>query len=201
MLRTVQRLVLARVTSGSTLRTLQTLVLALVVALATASSAAAFAPESALRAHHNFSQTRVGPLTTQPPEAHQQNTLGYGEVASDASLAAEGAAPVAEGAFSRVVGFTERNLQKGFSKHGADFGLGGNWNPSRAAEFSRAVNQQINAAGVEAIEGTYRGASVTHLLNPSTGLNVIVDGAGNFVSGWRLGAEQLQSDLSTGRLF
>jgi hypothetical protein len=74
------------------LRTLQTLVLVLVAALATATSAAAFAPESALRAFHDFLQPSVGALAAQPREAHQQNALGYGEVASDASLAAEGAA-------------------------------------------------------------------------------------------------------------
>jgi hypothetical protein len=72
------------------LRTLQTLVLALVATLATASSATAFAPETALGASHDHPQPRVGPLATRPREAHQQNTRGYGDVASDASLAAEG---------------------------------------------------------------------------------------------------------------
>ena len=79
----------------------------------------------------------------------------------------------AEGAFSRIVGFTERNLQKGFQKHGADFGLKGNWNPGRAGDFSRAVNQHINDPAVRAITGTYRGNPVTHFVNPGTGLNVI----------------------------
>ncbi len=32
-------------------------------------------------------------------------------------------------------------------------------------------------------------------------LNVIADPAGNYMSGWRLGAEQLESVLTTGRLF
>jgi hypothetical protein len=70
------------------LRSLQTLVLAMIAALAIASSATAFAPKTALRAHHDFSPARVGALATQQREAHQQNTLGYGDVASDASLAA-----------------------------------------------------------------------------------------------------------------
>lgn len=107
----------------------------------------------------------------------------------------------AEGAFSRVLGFTQRNLQKGFTKHGADLGLTGNWNPARAADFSRAVNQHINAPGVRAITGTYRGNPATHFLDPRTGVNVIADPAGNYVSGWKLGAEQLESVLTTGRLF
>jgi hypothetical protein len=106
-----------------------------------------------------------------------------------------------QGAFSRILGFTERNLQKGFTKHGADFGMTGNWNPSRAADYSRAVNQHINAPGVRSITGTYRGNPVTHYVDPNTGLNVIADQAGNYVSGWRLSAEQLESVLTTGRLF
>jgi len=92
-------------------------------------------------------------------------------------------------------------LQKGFMKHGADFGLSGKWNPGRAGEFSRAIHQHVNAGGTRAIQGTYRGNAVTHYLDPSTGLNVMADPAGNYVSGWRLGADQLRSVLSTGRLY
>jgi len=48
--------------------------------------------------------------------------------------------------------------------------------------------------------GTYRGNPVTHYLDPSTGLNVIVDPAGVFVSGWKLGPAQLQNALTHGGL-
>jgi RHS repeat-associated protein len=105
------------------------------------------------------------------------------------------------GQASRILQFTERGLQKGFTKHGADFGLAGNWNPARASEFRSTINQFINSEGVQTITGTYRGNPVMHYLNPSTGLNVMVDMSGNYVSGWRLGAEQLQSVLSNGRLW
>jgi len=123
------------------------------------------------------------------------SAAGLGVVARILGGAARGA-----GATSRVLGFTERNLQKGFTKHGADFGLTGNWNPSRAADFSRAVNQHINDPLVEAIEGTYRGAPAMHYFNPATGVNVIADPAGNFVGGWRLGAEQMENLMRTGEL-
>ncbi|WP_374109396.1 colicin D domain-containing protein [Anaeromyxobacter sp. SG17] len=63
------------------------------------------------------------------------------------------------------------------------------------------LNQHINRPGVRAITGTYRGNPVTHYLDPQTGLNVIADPAGNYVSGWRLGAEQVESVLTNGRLF
>jgi pyocin large subunit-like protein len=91
--------------------------------------------------------------------------------------------------------------QKFFTKHGADFGLKGNWNLGSTADASRTIHQHINNPAVRAIEGTYRGNSVTHFVDPKTGLNIVADSAGNFVSGWRLGAEQLQSVLTTGRLF
>jgi hypothetical protein len=115
-------------------------------------------------------------------------------------VAASGVAG-AEGAASRVLGFTARNLQKGFTKHGADFGLKGNWKPSRAADFSRTINQHINDPVVTAIEGTYRGAPATHYFNPATGVNVIADLAGNYVSGWRLGVEQMENLFRSGAVW
>ena len=58
----------------------------------------------------------------------------------------------------------------------------------------------VRSGSVKAITGTYRGNAVTHYLNPSTGLNVITDPAGKFVSGWKLSAGQLQNVLSHGGL-
>ena len=107
----------------------------------------------------------------------------------------------AAGAFSRILTATPRQLQKGFAKHGADFGLAGDWNPGRAADFSRAVNRHINDPGVQAVSGTYRGQAVTHYVNPRTGLNVVAGPSGNYISGWQLSSEQLRSVLSSGRLF
>ena len=66
--------------------------------------------------------------------------------------------------------------------------------------FDRARSSSDNPT-VRAIEGTYRGKRVTHFVDANTGLNVIADQSGKFVSGWRLGAEHLQSVLTTGRLF
>jgi hypothetical protein len=100
-----------------------------------------------------------------------------------------------------AVSISDRNLQKVFGKHGSDFGLTGNWNPSRAAEVRSAILNHLNSPGVQRISGTYRGMKVTHVVDPTTGLNVILDEAGNFVGGWKLGAEQLASVLQSGRLF
>lgn len=105
----------------------------------------------------------------------------------------------ASGQTSTVLLRTARQLQAKF-KHAAAFGVLGNYSKANAAAFSRALHQHINSTGVRAIEGTYRGNPVTHHLDPLTGLNVMADPAGNFISGWRLSAEQLQNVLTHGGL-
>ena len=94
-----------------------------------------------------------------------------------------------------------KGLQKVFDKHGAHFGLSGNWNPSRAADVLNAIKNHMGAAGTKIVDGTYRGQSVFHHVDSATGLNVITDLNGKFIGGWKLGLEQLESVLTTGRLF
>jgi hypothetical protein len=103
------------------------------------------------------------------------------------------------GAASRVLLRTPEQLQAKF-KHAADFGVTGNYSKAKAVEFSQAIHQHVNSPGVRMIQGTYRGQSVTHFLDPSSGLDVIVDPAGTFISGWRLNTAQLQNVLSHGGL-
>jgi hypothetical protein len=74
----------------------------------------------------------------------------------------------------------------------------GNYSKANAAEFSRAIHQHVNSPGVRTIQGTYHKVPVTHYLDPSRGLDVIADPAGNFISGWRLSAGQLKNVLSMG---
>ncbi len=100
-----------------------------------------------------------------------------------------------------LIGASTRGLQKFFGKHGADFGLKGNWNPGRVAETLDAIKAHMAAAGTKAVPGTYRGDKVFHYVNPSTGLNVTVDLNGNLVSGWKLSGEQLESVINSGKLF
>jgi len=59
----------------------------------------------------------------------------------------------------------------------------------------------INSPSTRTIDGFYRGNPVTHYLDEAAGLNVIADPAGNFVSGWRLGPEQMEGVLTSGRLW
>ena len=95
--------------------------------------------------------------------------------------------------------YSSKQLQAKF-KHAADFGVAGNYSKANATNFSRALNQHINSSTVTKTAGTYRGNPVTHYLDASTGLNVIVDPAGVFVSGWKLGPAQLQNVLTHGGL-
>jgi RHS repeat-associated protein len=105
------------------------------------------------------------------------------------------------GQSSKILEASTRQLNKLFSKHGADLGLEGAWNASQASQVRSVLNQHINSEGVRSIAGTYRGQAVTHYVNPTTGVNVMSSGANSFVGGWKLSAEQLQSVLSTGRLY
>ncbi|UOB16287.1 colicin D domain-containing protein [Abyssalbus ytuae] len=100
---------------------------------------------------------------------------------------------------SKILFSSFKQLQKKF-KHAADFGISGNFNPSNIIKYRLAINQHINSAGTRVIEGTYRGEKVLHYVNPSTGLNVISKKNGEFLSGWKLGAEQLNHVLSHGGL-
>jgi RHS repeat-associated protein len=100
---------------------------------------------------------------------------------------------------SSVLLNTSRKLQAKF-KHAGDFGVMGNYSKSNAGKFSSAINQHINSAGIQTINGTYRGQSVIHYLNPNTGLNVISSPTGQFISGWKLNPTQLQNVLQHGGL-
>jgi hypothetical protein len=183
-------------------RSLQTLVLALLATLTTASGAAAFAPKTALRAHHDFSPRRVGLLAQQLREVHWQNSLEYGELASDASLASRAGPQVLRSvgaAANRVVNFGGRQLQSKFG-HAVDFGISGPWNKGAAEAFEAALQSHVDDAATMIIKGTYRGQEVVHFVNPSTGLNVMKGIDDAFISGWRLSAEQLQNVLARGSL-
>jgi RHS repeat-associated protein len=100
---------------------------------------------------------------------------------------------------SKVMLNSSRQLQSKF-KHAADFGVIGNYSKASASKFSSALNQHINSSSVTAIQGTYRGTPVIHHVDKSTGLNVITDRAGTFISGWKLSPDQLANILTHGGL-
>jgi hypothetical protein len=95
--------------------------------------------------------------------------------------------------------FSDIQLQKKY-KHAEDFGLPKNFNSQNAKAFQNAINNHIGSGKTVKIEGTYRGDPVTHYLDPTTGLNVISDKSGNFISGFKLNPAQLQNVKKRGSL-
>ncbi len=83
---------------------------------------------------------------------------------------------------SNILFNSTSQLQSKF-KHAADFGVTGPANKSSLAQFCSALNQHINSPDIKTIQGTYHKNPVTHHVDPSTGLNVMTDPAGNFISG------------------
>ena len=100
---------------------------------------------------------------------------------------------------NRTIEIAARQLQRKF-KHAEDFGVVGSYNPQNGSLFGQAIERHMQSGATRAVPGTYRGQSVTHFVNPETGLNVIRGADGQFVSGWRLGPEQLRSVLERGSL-
>jgi hypothetical protein len=100
---------------------------------------------------------------------------------------------------ARAISFDRPQLQHAF-KHAQDFGILGNPNNDTLAQFQSALESQVTAAATSMIQGSYRGNPVTHFLDPNTGLNVIRDAQGNFMSGWKLSAQQTAHVSSTGKL-
>lgn len=95
--------------------------------------------------------------------------------------------------------FSAQQLQKKF-KHAADFGVKGNANGANLVKFREAIERHVADPATHMINGTYRGQPVTHHVNPTTGVNVIKDAAGNFLSGWKLNPAQLHNVLTRGSL-
>lgn len=114
-------------------------------------------------------------------------------------LPAKSTSPSVPGNAEATVQWASKQLQKKW-KHAGDFGLSGNFSKANAAKFREAMHKHIDSPGVRRISGTYHKAPVTHHLDPTTGLNVMSDAAGNFISGWKLSSSQLQNVLTHGGL-
>ena len=99
----------------------------------------------------------------------------------------------------RNINISPTALQKKF-KHAKDFGVDGNYSSAHAVKFQQKILNHVSDATTKVIEGTYRGDPVRHYLDPRTGLNVVKDVEGNFVTGWKLSPAQLNHVLTTGAL-
>lgn len=105
------------------------------------------------------------------------------------------------GNISRSIAISAKRLQKKW-KHAKDFGVSGNFNKANAERYRKAIDDHVKNTNTVPIPGEYtRGnIQVVHYLDKTTGVNVMKDLDGNFVSGWKLSTEQLNNVLKTGKL-
>jgi hypothetical protein len=95
---------------------------------------------------------------------------------------------------------TRSQVEKKFDKHAEDFGVTAPRGRAGFDEFEQAVRSQIQDPATLHINGTYRGDPAIINYNPNTGLAVIQNPSGEFVSGWRLSPEQAMNVLQRGSL-
>lgn len=106
---------------------------------------------------------------------------------------------ILNGQSSKIVLSTEKQLQSKF-KHAEDFNILGNYNPTNTKKYQHAINKHINAKSTKEIEGTYRGNKVIFHIDPKTGLTVLQEPNGKFLSGWKLRPNQIRNVLERGKL-
>jgi hypothetical protein len=99
----------------------------------------------------------------------------------------------------RSIRFPMRQLQHAF-KHARRFGVQGAMTRTTLEAFRFALMRHVSSASTQVLKGSYRNLPVTHFVDRYTGLNVMRRSNGEFLSGWKLSAEQLRHVLSTGRL-
>jgi hypothetical protein len=98
-----------------------------------------------------------------------------------------------------VVTAAPSQLQKKF-KHAGDFGVAGTPNRATLQAFADAIRNHVQSPATQRIIGTYRGDPVHIFVDTATGLAVITDLAGNFITGWKLSGQQLWHVLNGGKL-
>lgn len=94
---------------------------------------------------------------------------------------------------------TAKQLQKKF-KHAGDFGVAGTGTKEQLVQFEAALLSHVADMNTLHIDGSFRGDAAILHVDASTGLAVITDKSGIFISGWRLSGQQLQYALTTGKL-
>jgi hypothetical protein len=99
----------------------------------------------------------------------------------------------------RMIAVMPNQLIKKF-KHAVDFGIAGALNSKNLYLFKRAIESHVSDPTVYSMEGSFRGMSVIHYVHPKTGINVIKDRDGAFISGWKLNPLQLKSVLKSQQL-
>ena len=84
----------------------------------------------------------------------------------------------------------DRQIQRKYGKHAADFGIVGHYTPQTAEQFRQALKDFVDQPDTLKVQGTYRGQPVTFYTDPSYGKVVLVSPGGEYVSGWTLNTDQ-----------
>jgi peptidoglycan hydrolase-like protein with peptidoglycan-binding domain len=82
-------------------------------------------------------------------------------------------------------------LQSKF-KHAKDFGIQGNQNKHSLQAYQKALEMHIKSPDTKIIKGTYLRQPATHYYNEKTGLNIIRNDKGEFLSSWKLSERQIE---------
>ena len=91
---------------------------------------------------------------------------------------------------SKDIIWPDRQIQRKYDKHAADFGIVGHYTPQTAGQLKQALKDFVDQPDTLKIQGTYRGQPVTFYTDPSYGKVVLVSPGGDYVSGWTLNADQ-----------
>lgn len=129
----------------------------------------------------------------------RNNPVMYYDPSGFFALCSGGKTSAGEEGAGKLNDIPQSKLQHEF-KHAGDFGVTGNWNNANGELFSNTIKNHINNV-TNPIQGTYRGTiNVTHYYDPVTGVNAMVDSAGNFVGGWKLSPQQITNLLKNGNI-
>jgi hypothetical protein len=93
-----------------------------------------------------------------------------------------------------------RQIEEKYSQHASDFGVSDPRGRAGFDKFADAVKQMVHDPSTLHIKGTYHRQPVILNYNPDSGLCVIQDLDGQFISGWELSSKQAQNVLTRGSL-
>jgi len=110
---------------------------------------------------------------------------------------ADKVAPLGQG--GKPLKITISQLEKKF-KHAVDFGVNEGRSKVGFEQFGRAIQDFVKQGSNKVINGTFRGQPATFHVDPQTGLSVIKDASGKFLSAWKLNVDQLRNVLTRGKL-
>ena len=71
---------------------------------------------------------------------------------------------------SEEITWSDRQLQRKYDKHAADFGVSGNYTAGNASRFKLALESFVDQPGILKANGTYRGHAVTLYTDPGYGM-------------------------------